>query len=106
MKPDRGLIEHVADALQIRAELRREANALRLTAGERGRGAIEREIPEPHAVEEPQAGADFRQQVARNRALARIELQPGEELRRSSDWLAGQRRDAPLAEHHVERDGI
>ena len=42
MQADRGLIEHVAHALQVRAQLGREADALRLAAGEGRRGTIER----------------------------------------------------------------
>ena len=44
MQPDGGLIQHVAHALQVRAELRGEADALRLAARERGGGAVELEV--------------------------------------------------------------
>ena len=47
MQADRRLVEDVADAAQVGAELRREPDALRLAAGERRRGAVEREIAEP-----------------------------------------------------------
>jgi hypothetical protein len=42
MQADGRLVEHVAHALQVRAELRREPDALRLAARERRRRAIER----------------------------------------------------------------
>ena len=42
MQADGGLVEHVAHALQVRAELRGQPDALRLAARQRGRGAIER----------------------------------------------------------------
>ena len=42
MQADGGLVQHVAHALQVGAELRGEADALRFAARERGRGAIER----------------------------------------------------------------
>ena len=46
MQADGRLVEHVAHALQVGAELRREADALRLAARQRRRGAVEREIAE------------------------------------------------------------
>ena len=42
MQADGGLVEHVTHALQVGAELRREPDALRFAARERGRGTIER----------------------------------------------------------------
>ncbi len=44
VKADGGFIEHVADADEAAADLRGEADALRLAAGERGCPAIEREV--------------------------------------------------------------
>ena len=49
VQPDRRLVEHIADALQVAAELRREPDALRLAAatrsGRRGRGSGSRARP-------------------------------------------------------------
>ena len=44
MQPDGRLIEHIADALQVRAQLRGQTDALRLAARESRRGAIQRQI--------------------------------------------------------------
>ncbi len=52
MQADRGLVEHVAHALQVGAQLRREPDALRFAAGQRRRGAVEREITQAHFLEE------------------------------------------------------
>jgi hypothetical protein len=41
VQADGGLVEHVAHALQIGAELRREADALRFAARKRWSGAIQ-----------------------------------------------------------------
>ena len=41
MKPNGGLVEDIADAAQIRAELRCETNTLRFAAGEGVRTAVE-----------------------------------------------------------------
>ena len=44
MQADGGLIEHIADALQIGAQLRGEADALRFAARERGRSTVQCQI--------------------------------------------------------------
>ena len=54
MQSDGRLIEDVAHAAQIRAQLCRKADALRLAAGKGGRGAIEAEIAKPDLIEERQ----------------------------------------------------
>ena len=46
VQTDRRLVQHVHDAGQPRADLRREPDPLRLAAGERLRRAVEREIVE------------------------------------------------------------
>src|SRR5258706_12986919 len=80
MQPDGRLIEDVADAAQVRAELRREANALRLATRERRRRAVEREIAESHLAQEAQARAELGDQIARDVALAPHQLELGEAL--------------------------
>src|SRR5258706_6617315 len=75
MQPDGRLIEDVADAAQVRAELRREANALRLATRERRRRAVERQIAESHLAQEAQARAELGDQIARDVALAARELE-------------------------------
>ena len=44
VQPDGGLVQHVADALQVGAELRGEPDALRLAPGERRCAAVERQV--------------------------------------------------------------
>src|SRR5262245_35453533 len=72
MQADGGLIEHIAHTLQVRAELCCEPDALRLPTGQRRRGALQREVPEAHALEELQARANLGQQIARDFLLAGI----------------------------------
>ena len=55
VQADGRLVEDVADAAQVGAQLRREADALRLAARERRRAAIEREVAQPHLLQEAQA---------------------------------------------------
>ncbi len=106
MQPDGGLIEHVAHALQVRAELRGEADALRFPARERGRSTVELQVAEPDTLEELQPCTNFREQIAGDLALARAETQPREKLRAGADGLAGEGGDRALAKAHGERGGV
>ena len=76
MQADRRLVEDVADAAQVRAELRREPDALRLAARQRRRRAVEREVAQPDEIEEAEPALELGQHVARDLALALLELQP------------------------------
>src|SRR5690606_10032767 len=75
VQADRRLVEHVANTAQIRTELRRETNALRLAARERGRRAVEREIAEPHEIEKPEPADALGPHVARDLGIARGQLE-------------------------------
>ncbi len=59
VQTDRRLVEHVEHADETAADLRRQADALRLAARQRGRRAVEREVVEPDVEEEPQALVDL-----------------------------------------------
>ena len=47
VEPDRRLVEDVEDADELRADLRRQPQPLRLAAGQRLRGPVELEVPAP-----------------------------------------------------------
>src|SRR5690606_458253 len=106
MQADRRLIEDVANALQVRSELRRETNALRFAAGQRRRGTIEREIAEPDVLEKRQASVDLAQDISRDVALAAFELQCAKELARLDDRTARELRNRLPFEAHVPRHRI
>ena len=55
MEADARLVQHVDDALQLGADLRRQTDALRLAAGKRGRRAVQGQIAQAHVGEEVQA---------------------------------------------------
>ena len=78
VQADRRLVEDVADAAQIRAELCGEPDALRLAAGERRRRAIEREIAKPDVIEKGEPRSELREDVASDLGLAtaQVELPP------------------------------
>ena len=64
MQTDGRLVEHIANALQIAAQLRGQPDALRLATRERGRAAVQRQIAQAHVFEKLQAAFDLRHQVA------------------------------------------
>jgi hypothetical protein len=55
VQADRGLVQDVEHALQVRPDLRGQADALPLAAGERGRAATERQVPHADVLEKLQA---------------------------------------------------
>ncbi len=61
VQADRGLVQHIEHAGEAGADLRGQANALALAAGQRAGGAREREIIEADVDQELQPLADFLQ---------------------------------------------
>ena len=103
MQADGRLVEDVADAAQVGAELRREPDALRLAARERRRAAIEREVSQAHLLEESQPRDELGEDVARDLLLAPGDRQLLEEAVRLRDRLRAHVGDRLAAEAHRER---
>ena len=82
VQADRRLVEDVEDADQARADLGREPDPLRLAAGERRRGALEREVADPDRVEEAQPLADLADDEPGDRALGLGQLERLDPLQR------------------------
>ena len=61
VQADRGLVEDVEHAHEARADLRREADPLRLAARQRGRRALQRQVADADRVEELQPLDDLLQ---------------------------------------------
>ena len=103
VKPDGGLVQNVEHAHEAGADLRGQADALRLAAGEGGRGAGQREVVEAHVDQEAQARADLLDDGPGNDQLALLEIEPVEELQA---LLAGELADVPdaLAAHGDGQD--
>jgi hypothetical protein len=70
VQADGGLVEHVEHAAQLRADLRRQANALRFAAGKSGGGAIQAEVAEADGEQKIEARGDFGERAAGDVALA------------------------------------
>ncbi len=66
MQADGRLVEDVAHAAQVGAELRREPDALRFAARQRRRRAVEREIRQPDLVQKIEPRFQFGDEVARD----------------------------------------
>ena len=75
MQADRRLVQHIQRTYQLRAERSRELNALRFSAGESRREAIEREVVEPDRVEKMQPLLNLVQDAAGDLLLHGRELQ-------------------------------
>ncbi|EDT04028.1 hypothetical protein BamIOP4010DRAFT_2429 [Burkholderia ambifaria IOP40-10] len=75
MQADRRLVEHVAHALQVAAELRGEPDALGFAARQARRGAIEAQVAEPDLLEKREAAADLADDVARDLRVAAGQFQ-------------------------------
>ena len=63
VQADRGLVQDVERVDQLRPDLGRQPDALRLAAGERRRQPVERQVVQPDVVEEAQAVADLLQRL-------------------------------------------
>src|SRR5690606_24955126 len=70
MKTNRRLIEHVKHPAQVRAELGSEPDALAFPAAQRLRRAVQLKVTQPDFMQELQALADLRKNVAGDECLA------------------------------------
>ena len=73
VQADGGLVENVEHAAQPRADLRGQADALALAAGERGGVAVEREVVEADGAEEFEPLDNFAADALGDQRLARGE---------------------------------
>ncbi len=106
VQPDRRLIQYIQDAAQRRAELRREADALRLAAGKRLRGAAEREVIEADFFHEPQALRNLRHDVGRDDPVGAGELERSDPGERGLRRHAGDLVERAALEADVARDFV
>ena len=81
VEPDRGLVEDVEDADELRADLRREAEPLGLTARQRLRGAVELEVADADVGEEREPLADLLHDPVADQLLGRRQPELVEEAR-------------------------
>src|SRR5258706_5350165 len=82
MQADRWLVQHVEHAAQFRANLCGETDALAFTAGKSRRRAVERNVVQPHRVQELQALHHFMHNAAGNLFFAASELNGSRNFKR------------------------
>ena len=100
VQANRGLIQHVQHAAQPRADLRGQPYALPLAAAERGRRAVQRQIPQADAGQKAEALANLRHHAAGNLFLALVELDAGGRLHGAADAERGKVRNAEAVDAH------
>ena len=82
VQADRRLVEHVKDAGQVRADLRRQADTLALAAGERRRTAPQRQVPDADVVQKSQPFLNLLQDAFGNDRFPIGQIQAVEHLER------------------------
>ncbi len=103
VQPDRRLVEDVEHTDQPGADLRGEPDALRLAAGQRPRGPVQREVVEADVEQEVEPLLDLLEHPLGDVPLARAELEPAEEVGGLVDREPADLGDAPAADRHGHR---
>ncbi len=98
VQADRGLVEDVEHADERRADLRGQADALRLAAGERRGRALQVEVADADVVEEAEALADLLDHAAADEALGVGQREAAEELHRRAHAHRREVVDVDLAD--------
>ena len=104
VQADRGLVEHVHHADQAGADLGREADPLRLAAGERAGRAAQREVADADVLEEGEPFGDLAHDQARDRPLGLGHLQGADPLRGAARRLVAELGDADPAD--LDREAL
>ena len=106
VQPDRRLVEHVEHADQPGPDLGGQPDPLRLAAGQRARGAVQRQVVQPDVEQEPQPGLHLLEHPPGDHGLAVVEHHAVEELRAVGHRHRRDLGDRPVALLAVgERDG-
>jgi hypothetical protein len=102
-KADGGLVENVEHAAQPRADLRGQADALALAAGERGGVAVEREVVEADGAEKLQPLDDLAADALGHQRLARREAEVDGGRERAVERQGGEVGDGEAADLDRQR---
>ena len=106
MQPDRWFIEDVKNAAQVRAQLRREANALRFAATECLGGSSEREITESDVFHEPKTLRNFRHEIVGHGFLVAAKTKLADQLQCFGGRTSSEIIDRLILQPHVPRDRV
>src|SRR5215213_9680103 len=106
VKTDRRLVEHIQHADEARADLRRQPDPLRLAAGERARGPVQRQVVQPDVEEEPKPLLDLLEHPLGDLPLAIAQVDGPQELGGLVDRHRADLGDVAPADRHRGRDGL
>ena len=106
VQADARFVEDVEHPGQARADLRGQADALGLAAGERPGLAVERQVAQAHAVEKEQPLADLLEDRPGDGRLPVVELEGFEFADQLFDGHAGDVGDRPAAHAHGQGLGL
>ena len=106
VEPDRRLVEDVEDADELRADLGREPQPLRLPARERGRRAVEGQVAHADVVEEREPLADLLHDPRADQLLGLAQLEAVEEPERRRNRETSELVDVPLPDRDREHLGL
>ena len=90
VEADRRLVEDVEDADELRPDLRRQPEPLRLSAGERLRGTVQLQVADADVGEEREPLADLLHDPVPDQLLGRRQLELVEERQRPGDREPGE----------------
>ena len=105
VEADGGLVEHVENAAQAGADLRGQADALALAAGERGGVAVEREVVEADGAEEFEPLGDLAADALGHQRLALSKLEIDGRREGAVEREGGEVGDGEAADFDGERLG-
>ena len=97
MQPDAGLIEHIKNAGQPRADLRRQPDALRFPTGKRAAFPVERKIIEPDFDQKLQPRIDLAHDLRDDVPLLLVQLKSPDIFRRGVDRQLAELMNIQLA---------
>ena len=103
MKADRGLIQNIEHATQPRADLRGQADALTLAAGERGGVAVQRKISQSDGAEELQPLGDLAADALGHQRLACREAEVDGRRQSAIQRQGSEVGDGQAADLHSQR---
>ena len=106
VQADGRLVQDVEHAHEARADLRGQADALRLAARERGRGPLEREVVQAHVHQEAQARLDLLHDGAGDVLLRTMEGQALEVVERVGRAHLGHVVDGLVPHRHGQDLGL
>src|SRR5690606_23377115 len=103
VQADRRLVEDIHHADEPGADLAREPDALRLTAGKRVRASVEREVAEPDVDEKADPAPDLGDDLLGDLAAPAGDLEVREELERFGDAERADLGQRAVLDEHVAR---